>query len=95
MISYDLVEQLKISPQKPGVYLMKDIADAVLYVGKAKNLRKRLQSYFRTSNQSDPRIRNMITLIKDFEFIVTSSEEDALILENTLIKKYKPKYNAR
>ena len=67
MISYDLVEQLKISPQKPGVYLMKDIANAVLYVGKAKNLRKRLQSYFRTSNQSDSRIRNMITLIKDFE----------------------------
>ena len=95
MISNDLTGQLKISPQKPGVYLMKDLGNAVLYIGKAKNLKKRLQSYFGPSRHSDFRIRNMVRLIKDFEFIVTASEEDALILENTLIKKYKPKYNAR
>lgn len=80
-------------PQQPGVYLFKDGEGAVLYVGKAKNLRKRTQSYVRPSAQMEDRKHIMVAKSKDIEFIITDTEEDALLLENTLIKKHKPPFN--
>jgi excinuclease ABC subunit C len=87
--------RLRVTPEKPGVYLMKDAQDNVLYVGKASVLRNRLRSYFGSPNGQAPKIRRMVGQIADFEFIVTDTEAEALILENTLIKRYKPPYNAR
>lgn len=80
-------------PQSPGVYQFKDKNNQVLYVGKAKRLKNRVRSYFRKSADYDGRIRVMISKIDDVEVIVTDSEAEALILENTLIKKYHPRYN--
>jgi len=87
--------RLRVTPEKPGVYLMKDAQDNVLYVGKALVLRNRLRSYFGSSNGLPNKIRRMVSQIVDFEFIVTDTESEALILENTLIKRYQPYYNAR
>ena len=87
--------RLRVAPEKPGVYLMKGPQDNVLYVGKASVLRNRLRSYFGSPNGLAPKIRRMVAQIADFEFIVTDTEAEALILENTLIKRYKPSYNAR
>jgi excinuclease ABC subunit C len=87
--------RLRVTPEKPGVYLMKDAQDNVLYVGKALVLRNRLRSYFGSSNGLPNKIRSMVSQIVDFEFIVTDTESEALILENTLIKRYQPYYNAR
>jgi len=87
--------RLRVTPEKPGVYLMKDAQDNVLYVGKALVLRNRLRSYFGSSNGLPNKIRRMVAQIVDFEFIVTDTESEALILENTLIKRYQPYYNAR
>ena len=87
--------RLRVTPDKPGVYLMKDALDNVLYVGKALVLRNRLRSYFGSSNGLPNKIRRMVAQIVDFEFIVTDTESEALILENTLIKRYQPYYNAR
>ena len=95
MIKTTLSEQLKATPTNPGVYIMKDSQGEVLYVGKAARLRHRLQSYFGSTANMEPRIRQLVTRISDFEFIVTQSETEALILENTLIKRYLPRYNAR
>jgi len=80
-------------PQEPGVYLFKDGDKKVLYVGKAKNLRKRTQSYVRPAARMETAKHQMIALAKDVEFIITDTEKDALILENTLIKKHQPPYN--
>lgn len=83
-------------PQKPGVYLMKDRVGRVIYIGKAKNLRKRVSSYFLKSAQflrHSPKIRAMTELVHDIEFIETASETEALILEGKLLKEWKPKYN--
>lgn len=80
-------------PTRPGVYLFKGAKERVLYVGKAKNLRNRLMSYFQNSSNLDARKKRMVNIIKDFSYIVTSNELEALILEATLIKQYKPKYN--
>jgi excinuclease ABC subunit C len=80
-------------PQSPGVYQFKDKNNQVLYVGKAKRLKNRVRSYFRKSADYDGRIRVMISKIDDVDVIVTDSEAEALILENTLIKKYHPRYN--
>ena len=87
--------RLRVTPEKPGVYLMKDARNEVLYVGKASVLRNRLRSYFGSPNGQPPKIRRMMSRMTDFEFIVTDTEAEALILENTLIKRYKPHFNAR
>ena len=87
--------RLRVTPEKPGVYLMKDAGDNVLYVGKASVLRNRLRAYFGSPSGHSAKIRRLVPQITDFEFIVTDTDADALILENTLIKRYRPRYNAR
>ncbi len=89
---FDIEEELKKLPDKPGVYLMKDINDTVIYVGKAVVLKNRVRSYFRKTNKT-ARIEKMVSLIDHFEYIVVGSEDEALILECNLIKKYRPKFN--
>ena len=91
-----LVEQrLLATPESPGVYLMKDRRGVVLYVGKAAILRNRLKQYFGSPANLPNKIQRMLGHLQDFEYIVTDSPAEALILENTLIKRYKPRYNAR
>jgi excinuclease ABC subunit C len=90
-----LKERLSALPSKPGVYLMKDALGHVIYVGKAINLRNRVRSYFRASNGQTRKLRRLVHNIADFEFIVTGSELEALILECNLIKKHRPHYNVR
>ena len=89
----DFSEELKKLPDKPGVYIMRDADDVILYVGKAINLRNRVRSYFRKNIGRGPAIDNMVEKIDRFEFIVTGSELEALVLENNLIKEHSPKYN--
>ena len=91
----DFAHRLRITPGKPGVYLMKDARDKVLYVGKASNLRNRVRSYFGSPQSLNTKIQRMVERVVDYEFIVTDSTAEALILECTLIKKYRPTYNAR
>lgn len=86
-------EELKKLPHKPGVYIMHDEADAIIYVGKAISLRNRVRSYFRESTGKSPKIQRMVEKIARFEYIITDSELEALVLENNLIKEYSPKYN--
>ncbi|MBQ4308636.1 MAG: excinuclease ABC subunit C, partial [Lachnospiraceae bacterium] len=86
-------EELKKLPMTPGVYLMRDADDQVIYVGKAVKLRNRVRSYFRDSVKKSPKIERMVTLIDHFEYIVCDSEMEALVLECNLIKEYAPKYN--
>lgn len=86
-------EELKKLPNKPGVYIMRDQRDTILYVGKAINLHNRVRSYFRENIGRGPAIDKMVSLIARFEYIVTDSELEALVLENNLIKEYSPKYN--
>ena len=95
MVIASLANRLRITPTGPGVYLLKDSREKVLYVGKAANLRSRLRSYFATSAAHEPKIRRMLTRFADFDYIVTDSSGEALILENTLIKKHRPQFNAR
>ena len=90
-----IAKQLRAAPVQPGVYLLKDAQGQVLYVGKAASLRNRLQSYFGSPVNLEPKIRKMVAGVADFEFIVTESEAEALILENTFIKSERPRYNAR
>jgi excinuclease ABC subunit C len=90
-----LEEQLKLLPDKPGVYLMKDADGRVIYVGKAINLKNRVRSYFQSSRTHSAKVRVMVDHIVELETIITSSELEALILESNLIKKYRPKYNIR
>ena len=87
--------RLRIVPSKPGVYLFKNHENKVLYIGKAANLKGRIRSYFSPSVNHPPKIPLMTSQVNDFEFIVTDSPAEALILENTLIKKHRPRYNAR
>lgn len=86
-------EELKKLPDKPGVYIMHGKSDEIIYVGKAINLRNRVRSYFRESTVKSPKIQKMVTQITRFEYIVTDSELEALVLENNLIKEHNPKYN--
>ena len=90
---FDIQEELKKLPQKPGVYLMHDETDKIIYVGKAINLHNRVRSYFRENIGRGPAIDQMVSLIARFEYIVTDSELEALVLENNLIKENSPKYN--
>ncbi len=88
-------ERIRATPAKPGVYLMRDAKGEVLYVGKASSLRNRLGSYFARRAGLAPKIRAMVSRVADFDFIVTESDQEAVILECNLIKEHKPQYNAR
>ena len=90
---FDLKEELRKLPEKPGVYIMHDQTDAILYVGKAVTLRHRVHQYFVKKLNRGPKIEYMVTKIEYFEYIVKDSEMEALILENKLIKEQRPKYN--
>jgi len=90
-----LREQLDTLPGKSGVYLLKDESGQIIYVGKASNLRGRVRSYFHASAEHSPRTRHLAETIQDLDFIITDSEVEALILENTLIKRHLPRYNVR
>src|ERR687883_749731 len=93
MSSVTLEEKLKVLPTAPGVYLHKDDAGKIIYVGKAKNLRNRVRSYFQSSRGHDAKTRELVRRIRDLEFIVTDTEVEALVLESNLIKKHRPRYN--
>lgn len=80
-------------PRSPGIYLFKDTDGNVIYVGKARLLKNRLRSYFQSSSNMDPKVRAMMNRVVSFEYVVTNSEVEALILENNLIKTHKPRYN--
>lgn len=86
-------ERLLNLPEEPGVYLMKDCAGSIIYVGKAKILKNRLKQYFTAVDKHTPKVKAMVSNIHDFEYIITDNEIEALILECNLIKKYKPYYN--
>ncbi len=90
---FNFEEELKKLPKNPGVYIMRDDKDVILYVGKAINLHNRVRSYFRENIGRGPMIDKMVSLIARFEYIVTDSELEALVLENNLIKEHSPKYN--
>ena len=89
---FNIEEQLKMLPDKPGVYIMHDVEDKIIYVGKAVNLKNRVRSYFRKTDKTE-RIKRMVSLIDHFEYIVVDNEAEALILECNLIKKNRPKFN--
>lgn len=90
---FDIQEELKKLPDRPGVYLMHDKNDTIIYVGKAVNLRNRVRQYFRASHKEGLRKDQMVSLIDRFEYIITDSELEALVLECNLIKEHRPKYN--
>jgi len=90
---FDIRENLKKLPDCPGVYIHKDKIGGVIYVGKAVSLKNRVRQYFQSSRNMDPKVRAMVSHIAEFEYITCGSEMEAFILENNLIKKYKPKYN--
>lgn len=90
---FNIQEELKKLPDKPGVYIMHDKDDTIIYVGKAVILKNRVRSYFRESANHSPKITKMVSLVEYFEYIVTDSELEALVLENNLIKEHRPKYN--
>ncbi|MGA0276136.1 MAG: excinuclease ABC subunit UvrC [Dehalococcoidia bacterium] len=87
--------RLSAVPQKPGVYMHRDAKGGVLYVGKSSSLRNRLRSYFGSKKNLDAKTFELVNRIADFEYIVTESEQEALLLENSLIKKHKPRFNVR
>ena len=92
-----LIDQLRLQirslPQSPGVYQYFDIEDRIIYVGKAKNLKKRVASYFNKEKSASGKLRVLVSKIARIEFMVVDTELDALLLENNLIKKYQPRYN--
>lgn len=90
---FDIEEELKKLPAKPGIYLMHDEKDHIIYVGKAISLKNRVRQYFQTSRNKGAKIEQMVTHIRRFEYIVTDSELEALVLECNLIKEHRPKYN--
>ena len=88
-----LKERLKTVPNKPGCYLMRDSRGVIIYVGKAKNLRKRVLSYFRPGAHHAPKVRSMVHTVADLEFMTVKNEAESLLTEASLIKKYKPHFN--
>lgn len=88
-----IAEKLKDLPTASGIYIHKNAAGKIIYIGKAKNLRSRVRQYFQSSRNFDPKTRNLVKLIADFEFIVVDNEVEALVLESNLIKKHKPRFN--
>ena len=95
MARHEFNHRLLVAPERPGVYLMKNAGGAVIYVGKAAVLRNRLRSYFGAPAGLDRKTRRMVSELADFEYIVTDTEAEALILENTLIKRHRPHFNIR
>jgi len=95
LISNPPSEKARKLPTRPGVYLMKDSEGTILYVGKAANLRHRVRSYFGNSQKLSPKIRRLVDRVKELDFLLTGSEQEALILECTLIKRHRPYYNVR
>ena len=93
MKKFDLEAELSLLPEKPGVYIMHSDDDTVIYVGKAKILKNRVRQYFQSSKNHTPKVRAMVSNVAYFEYIITDSETEALVLECNLIKKYRPKYN--
>jgi len=87
--------KLRALPARPGTYLFKDKEGKVIYVGKAANLKSRVRSYFGAPSGLPSKTQRLVSKIKDFDFVITNSEQEALILECDLIKKYTPQYNAR
>lgn len=90
---FDIQDELKKLPQSPGVYIHHDSRDEIIYIGKARNLKNRVSQYFQSSRSRSPKIEKMVSQIAYFEYIVTDSEVEALILENNLIKEHRPRYN--
>ena len=88
-------EKIQCFPELPGVYLLKDPKGTIIYIGKAKGIRNRVRSYFQRADERDIKTRTLISKIADVDYLVTESEKEALILENNLIKKYKPRYNIK
>ena len=85
--------KIRMLPESPGCYLMKDRSGEIIYVGKAKALKNRVVSYFRENSSHNEKTKKMVSCVNDFDFIVTGSEFEALVLECSLIKHYRPKYN--
>lgn len=92
-IYLNLNEKCKTLPNSPGVYLMQNSQGEIIYVGKAKNLKNRVSSYFLSEHEKGSKVEKMVENVKDFEYIITDSEFEALVLECSLIKKHRPKYN--
>lgn len=90
---FDIEEELKKLPAKPGVYIMHDSKDEIIYVGKAISLKNRVRQYFQSNRNKTPKIIQMVSKIAYFEYIITDSELEALVLECNLIKEHRPKYN--
>ena len=86
-------DELKKLPAKPGVYLMHDKSDAIIYVGKAKILKNRVKQYFQNGRNLSPKIQRMVSMVSYFEYIVVDSEVEALVLECNLIKEHRPRFN--
>ena len=95
MINNLITEQLKRLPASPGVYLMKDAEGNILYVGKAANLHHRVRSYFSAGQKLPPKLKRMVARVNDIDFLITTSEQEALIIELNLIKRHRPRYNVR
>ena len=90
---FQIEEELKKLPGKPGVYIMHGEKDEIIYVGKAVSLKNRVRQYFQSSRNKGAKIEQMVTHIRRFEYIITDSELEALVLECNLIKEHRPKYN--
>lgn len=90
---FDIKQQLKQLPLSPGVYIMKDESGDIIYIGKSKSLKKRVSQYFQKSDHKLPKVQAMVKTIREFEYIITDTEAEALILEANLIKKHRPRYN--
>ena len=90
---FDIEEELKKLPGQPGVYIMHDAKDDIIYVGKAISLKNRVRQYFQSSRNKTAKIEQMVSRIARFEYIVTDSELEALVLECNLIKEHRPRYN--
>ena len=90
---FNIEEELKKLPGKPGVYIMHNELDEIIYVGKAVSLKNRVRQYFQSINRHSPKIKRMVENIDHFEYIITDSELEALVLECNLIKEHRPKYN--
>jgi len=94
-MNMDIEKKVQHLPEGPGVYLLKDLKGTIIYIGKAKSLRNRVRSYSQRADERDIKTRILISKIADVDYLVTESEKEALILENNLIKKYKPRYNVK
>ena len=95
MVSSLVSEQLERLPVSPGVYLMKGASGNIMYVGKAANLRSRVRSYFTAGQKLSPKLARLVSRVANLDFFVTASEQEALILELTLIKRHRPRFNVR